>query len=272
MGKQTIFISELRRTWRWSIITGVVASIFSLMLGLLVQTIFYEIAHSIPPVIRQDAHISLPLCNIFPNIYGCDAWVGALTSLEIWELSLLVGQVSGLLINSILVAILSLWVTIRVHSDSVVPGLLTGLAGGFSSLVVALAFSVPLTIHSLAGVFGILMILLLPLSGLAGGWKGKEKLSRRLLRRWVYFLPGDDQVQFDGFSEKISKRELEVLALVADGYKNNEIAQRLYISKATVKTHLQHLFAKLGVKNRTAAVTQALVYGWLRQEEEKESD
>ncbi|MYS37862.1 LuxR family two component transcriptional regulator [Streptomyces sp. KhCrAH-43] len=55
-------------------------------------------------------------------------------------------------------------------------------------------------------------------------------------------------------NETLSAREREVLALVARGTSNREIAAGLFISEATVKTHLTHLFAKLGVKDRAAAV------------------
>jgi DNA-binding NarL/FixJ family response regulator len=58
--------------------------------------------------------------------------------------------------------------------------------------------------------------------------------------------------------EALSNRELEVLALVAKGSSNKEIAHRLHISQATVKTHLIHIYGKLGVDDRTAAVTVAL--------------
>ncbi|MFJ9694594.1 response regulator [Kitasatospora sp. NPDC101183] len=52
----------------------------------------------------------------------------------------------------------------------------------------------------------------------------------------------------------LSAREREVLALVARGTANREIARALFISEATVKTHLTHLYAKLGVNDRAAAV------------------
>jgi DNA-binding NarL/FixJ family response regulator len=63
--------------------------------------------------------------------------------------------------------------------------------------------------------------------------------------------------------ENLSVRELEVLALVAKGLSNKEIARKLKISEATVKTHLLHTFEKLGVDDRTAAVTVALERGIL---------
>jgi len=56
----------------------------------------------------------------------------------------------------------------------------------------------------------------------------------------------------------ISHRELEVLALVVEGYKNKEIAQILKIKHQSVKNHLQHLFKKLSVKNNTQAYIIAL--------------
>ncbi len=58
-------------------------------------------------------------------------------------------------------------------------------------------------------------------------------------------------------NEPLSAREREVLALVAKGTSNREIARELFISEATVKTHLTHLYAKLGVKDRAAAVATA---------------
>ena len=64
--------------------------------------------------------------------------------------------------------------------------------------------------------------------------------------------------------EKLSSRELEVLQLVAEGDSNSEIAGRLHISQATVKSHLIHIFGKLGVSDRTAAVTVALQRGIMR--------
>lgn len=64
--------------------------------------------------------------------------------------------------------------------------------------------------------------------------------------------------------EQLSGRELEVLTLVAQGYSNLEIARQLHISTATVKTHLVHIYGKLRVSDRTAAVTMALEKGVLR--------
>lgn len=61
----------------------------------------------------------------------------------------------------------------------------------------------------------------------------------------------------------LTPRETEVLALVATGCSNPEIGRRLFIGEATVKTHLLRTFEKLGVDDRTRAVTLALERGWL---------
>ncbi|AIS02274.1 response regulator [Streptomyces glaucescens] len=63
--------------------------------------------------------------------------------------------------------------------------------------------------------------------------------------------------------ETLSAREREVLALVAKGTSNREIARELFISEATVKTHLTHLYGKLGVRDRAAAVAVAYDRGIL---------
>lgn len=61
----------------------------------------------------------------------------------------------------------------------------------------------------------------------------------------------------------LSARETEVLALVAQGHSNPTIASKLFISEATVKTHLLHAFEKLDVNDRTRAVTKAMELGLL---------
>ncbi|MDM7885194.1 response regulator transcription factor [Curtobacterium sp. RHCKG23] len=62
----------------------------------------------------------------------------------------------------------------------------------------------------------------------------------------------------------LSPRELEVLQLVAQGGSNPAIGRALFLSETTVKTHLGHVFEKLGVNDRTRAVTRAMELGLLR--------
>ena len=56
---------------------------------------------------------------------------------------------------------------------------------------------------------------------------------------------------------ELSKRELEILSLMAEGYSNQEIAAKIFVSLSTVKTHNQNLFLKLDVKRRTQAIEKA---------------
>ncbi|MFF2273825.1 response regulator [Agromyces sp. NPDC058136] len=64
--------------------------------------------------------------------------------------------------------------------------------------------------------------------------------------------------------ERLTVREAEVLSLVAEGRTNREIGKTLFLSEATVKSHLVHIFTKLGVGSRTAAVARARELGAIR--------
>jgi DNA-binding NarL/FixJ family response regulator len=59
----------------------------------------------------------------------------------------------------------------------------------------------------------------------------------------------------------LTPREAEVLALIAEGLTNAEIADRLVVSAATVKTHVNHIFGKTGVRDRAQAVVYAYANG-----------
>ncbi|MET7490317.1 response regulator transcription factor [Streptomyces sp. NPDC005538] len=88
---------------------------------------------------------------------------------------------------------------------------------------------------------------------------GRTVLSPAVASRLVSAVRGP---QTPG-NEPLSAREREVLVLVAKGTSNREIARELFISEATVKTHLTHLYGKLGVKDRAAAVAVAYDRGIL---------
>ena len=64
--------------------------------------------------------------------------------------------------------------------------------------------------------------------------------------------------------DRLTVREAEVLALVAEGRSNRDIGRELFLSEATVKSHLVHIFTKLGVGSRTAAVARARDLGVIR--------
>ena len=86
---------------------------------------------------------------------------------------------------------------------------------------------------------------------------GRSPLAPGVASRLVERLRGDAE-------SHMSKREIEILRLVAQGHSNREIARQLLISESTVKAHMLHIFDKLGVTDRTAAVTTALRRGIMR--------
>lgn len=78
--------------------------------------------------------------------------------------------------------------------------------------------------------------------------------------------------ELTGFTAELSKREREVLQLMADGLKNAEIGQKLGLSPETIKNHAQRIFDKLSVRNRTEAVTKAMSLGVLARRTERHDE
>ncbi|WP_458116072.1 response regulator [Arthrobacter sp. D2-10] len=62
----------------------------------------------------------------------------------------------------------------------------------------------------------------------------------------------------------LTPREAEILELLAAGLSNRELGRKLYVSETTVKTHLLHIYRKLGVETRSAAIAEAGRRGWVR--------
>ena len=93
----------------------------------------------------------------------------------------------------------------------------------------------------------------------------KPKVQTVLVEKPVYidkseFKKNDAEIARRG----ISKREMEVLQLMAEGLSNNEIAEKLHVSLSTVKSHSQNLFEKMEVDRRTQAVDKARKLGIIR--------
>ncbi|HEY7045592.1 MAG TPA: response regulator transcription factor [Jatrophihabitantaceae bacterium] len=91
------------------------------------------------------------------------------------------------------------------------------------------------------------------LRGVRAAFRGEPVLSPSVAGR----LMGTVRTAGKPPAEELSQRELQVLRLVASGATNREAARQLFISEATVKTHLLHLYEKLGVRDRAAAVAEA---------------
>ena len=98
----------------------------------------------------------------------------------------------------------------------------------------------------------------------AGGSVIQPNLARRLLRH--FHVPETDSKPPPAYREEpptrpLTEREIEILRLIAKGLSNNEAAGVLHLSRATVRTHLEHIYTKLEVTNRVEAVTEGLRKG-----------
>jgi two-component system, NarL family, response regulator LiaR len=87
----------------------------------------------------------------------------------------------------------------------------------------------------------------------------KPKIETVVVEKEVYVTRNENFVLDKSLVSQLelSKRELEILNLLAQGHSNQEIAAKLFVSLSTVKTHIQNLFEKLDVKRRIQAVEKA---------------
>jgi DNA-binding NarL/FixJ family response regulator len=86
--------------------------------------------------------------------------------------------------------------------------------------------------------------------------------TRRLIDQFAALLPGSQDTPAE--LDELTDREREVLSLVAQALSNAEIAHRLFVSEATVKTHVGRVLAKLGLRDRVQAVVYAYEHGLVR--------
>ena len=90
----------------------------------------------------------------------------------------------------------------------------------------------------------------------AGGGLIQPSITRRVMAEFSRLAAGEDR-ESQSLTEPLTVRELEVLGLIALGCSNQEIAERLVITKGTVKNHVSSLLGKLEVRDRTQAVIRA---------------
>jgi DNA-binding NarL/FixJ family response regulator len=87
-------------------------------------------------------------------------------------------------------------------------------------------------------------------AAIRGAVQGRSVMSPPVASRLFQQLRNPDEV--------LTPREAELLSLLTEGLSNRELGQRLFISEATVKTHLAHIYSKLGVDSRAAAIATAI--------------
>ncbi|MGH9157011.1 MAG: LuxR C-terminal-related transcriptional regulator [Acidimicrobiales bacterium] len=93
---------------------------------------------------------------------------------------------------------------------------------------------------------------------------GERVVSPALLPMLMGVLgPGGDAPVVPGGPPALTRKEIEVLARLSEGRSNREIAEALFVTPATVKTHLGHIYAKLGVASRQEAMARAVATGLL---------
>jgi DNA-binding CsgD family transcriptional regulator len=144
--------------------------------------------------------------------------------------------------------------------------LVYGLVGAALAVALKLAeYRFLVVAHSLE-LYGLLVALLFAALGIWLGLKLTRPTERVVVREVP--VPRDDS-PFSASAASVERlgltpRELEILGLIADGLSTREIAERLFVSENTVKTHSSRLFAKLGARRRTQAVQIAKEAGLVR--------
>lgn len=134
-------------------------------------------------------------------------------------------------------------------------GLIYGLCGGVLIVVLKLIEYRFLVVEHSVEIYGGLIALLF---AVLGGWLGLKLTKKKetivfkevLVSADAPFVLNEQRLR----ELSITPRELEILELIANGMSNREIAEKLFVSESTVKTHSSRLFDKLSAKRRTQAV------------------
>jgi DNA-binding CsgD family transcriptional regulator len=145
--------------------------------------------------------------------------------------------------------------------------LLYGLIGGALIVALKLAEYRFLVVEHSLEIYGGLVALLFAALGIWLGLRLTRTTERVVVREVSVPHPADGPFVVRTASVErlgVTPRELEILQLIAAGLSNREIAERLYVSENTVKTHSTRLFAKLNARRRTQAVQIAKEAGLVR--------
>src|SRR2546421_6531000 len=140
--------------------------------------------------------------------------------------------------------------------------LIYGLCGGLLIVLLKLVEYRFLVIEHSVEIYGGLIALLFAALGIWLGLKLTRKTETIVVKEVLLPAPATFTLNETRLRELgITRRELEILELIAGGLSNREIAERLFVSENTVKTHSSRLFDKLSAKRRTQAVQLAKEFG-----------
>ena len=139
--------------------------------------------------------------------------------------------------------------------QTLIYGLIYGVCGGVLIVVLKLVEYRFLVVEHSVEIYGGLIALLF---AVLGGWLGLKLTKRKeviVLKEVLVSASAPFALNEQRLRElSITRRELEILELIANGMSNREIAEKLFVSESTVKTHSSRLFDKLSAKRRTQAV------------------
>lgn len=143
-----------------------------------------------------------------------------------------------------------------VHKKKVlVYGLVYGLCGGLVIVLLKLVEYRFLVVQHSVEIYGGLIALVFAILGIWLGLRLTRKEQVVVIKEVSVVTAQPFALNEEKLRElSITKRELEILALIAEGMSNREIAEKLFVSENTVKTHSSRLFDKLSAKRRTQAV------------------
>ncbi|MGE5138412.1 MAG: LuxR C-terminal-related transcriptional regulator, partial [Rudaea sp.] len=97
-----------------------------------------------------------------------------------------------------------------------------------------------------------------------GGMLWDRGLMQQVVRKTVQDLPITPTQEDEQLVEPLTAREREILALIAQGMNNREIAEALSVTVSTVKTHIEHILAKLQATDRVQAAVWAVRHGYVQ--------
>lgn len=144
----------------------------------------------------------------------------------------------------------------------IVYGLVYGLCGGLLIVVLKLIEYRFLVVEHSVEIYGGLTALMFAILGIWLGLKMTRKEEVVVVKEVAVLSTQPFAVNEERLRElSITRRELEILELIAQGMSNREIAEKLFVSENTVKTHSSRLFDKLSAKRRTQAVQIGKEFG-----------